>query len=75
MAYHIDMGNLYIKNLPAATNSSVPHEQKDMNEVDDIAYIRCNTAMFFEFALFENLGGCDRWTLRWWIVYNGAHWA
>ena len=64
MAYHVHMGNLYIKKSPAATNSSVPHEQKVVNEVDDRAYIRCNTAVFFEFALFENLGGCDGLTMR-----------
>ena len=29
--------NLYTKKSPAATNSSVAHEQKDVNEVDDCA--------------------------------------
>ena len=28
---------------------------KDVNKVDDRACTKCNTAMFFEFALFENL--------------------
>ena len=64
MTYHVHMGKLYTRKSPAAANSSVAHEQRDVNEEDDRAYIRCNTAVFFEFALIENLGGCDRWTLR-----------
>ena len=48
--------NLYTKKSPAATNSSVAHEQKDVNKVDDRARTGCYAAVFFEFALFKNLG-------------------
>ena len=64
VAYHVHTGNLYTKKSPAATNSSVVHEQKDVNEVDGRACTGCYAAVFFEFALFENLGGCDQWTVR-----------
>ena len=57
MAYHVHTWNLYTKKSPAATNSSAAHEQKDVNEVDDRAHTRCNTAAFPKFALFGNLGG------------------
>ena len=57
LAYHAHTGNLYTKKSPTATNSSVAHEQKDVNEVDDRAHNRCNTAAFSKFALFGNIGG------------------
>ena len=56
LAYHVHTGNLYPKKSPAVTNSSVAHEQKDVNEVDDRARTGSNAAVFFEFAFFENLG-------------------
>ena len=55
MAYHVHTGNLYTKKSPSVMNSSVAHEQKNVNEVDDRACTRCNPAAFFEFAIFENL--------------------
>ena len=51
-------GEFVHQKSPAATNSSIAHEQKDVNEVDDDrTRTGCNAAVFFEFALFENLGG------------------
>ena len=55
LAYHVHMGNLYPKKSPAATNSSVAHEQKDVNELDDRTRTGCDTVVFFEFALSKNL--------------------
>ena len=51
------MGNLYTKKSPVVTNSSVAHEQKDVNKVDDHVCTGCNAAVFFELAFFENLCG------------------
>ena len=56
LAYYVHTENLYTKKSPAATNSSVAHEQEDVNEADDRACTACLAAVFFEFALFENLG-------------------
>ena len=47
--------NLYHKKSPAAMDSSVAHEKKDVNGVNHWADTGCNVAMFFEFALFKNL--------------------
>ena len=34
MAYHVHTGNLYTKKSPAAMDSSVAHEKKDVNGVN-----------------------------------------
>ena len=51
-----ESGNLYTKKSPAAMNSSVAHEKTDVNGVNHWAHAGCNVAMFFEFALFKNMG-------------------
>ena len=71
VAYHVHTRNLYTKKSPAATNSSVAHEQKDVNEVDDRARTGCNAAVFFEFALLEWVIGDGEMV----IADNGARWA
>ena len=50
-------GEFVHQKSPAATNSSIAHEQKDMNEVEDRAHTGRHATVFFEFALFENLSG------------------
>ena len=69
-----ESGNLYTNKSPAAMNSSVAHEKKDVNGVNHWAYAGCNVAMFFEFSLFNNLCAWleDHEMM---IVDNGAHWA
>ena len=71
------MGNLYTKKSPAATNSSVAHEQKDVLRwaITHVQTLECNRAMFFKFALPENLEWVISDGMRQWIVDNGTHWA
>ena len=73
LAYHAHTENLYTKKSPAATNSSVPHEQKDVNEVVDRACTGCTAAVFFEFAFFKNLGWVIGSNSEMMMADNGAH--